>query len=205
MRIFSGFTMFFYTVVFLAIGCGLIVIALNIISIDDIIRGLEYAYNTINVQLMVGLVGVLVIIYSILAVQITFGALQREKTIAFENPSGRVTIALSAIEDFIKRAVTHIPEVRELRPNVTAGKKGIQVVNKIVIYSDANIPEATEKMQGILKNKIQEMLGIEEPINIKVHIAKIVAREAKEARGVKVENKKDQIRPFFKGIEYGNE
>ena len=92
MRIFSGFTMFFYTIVFLAIGCGLIVFSLNIISVDDIIRAVEYAYETMNVQWMVGLIGLLVIIYSLVAVQVTLGTIQREKTIAFENPSGRVTI-----------------------------------------------------------------------------------------------------------------
>ena len=204
MRIFSGFTMFFYTLVFLLIGCSLIVLSLNIISIDDIVRAIEYAYNTINVQLMVGLVGLLLIIHSLVAVQVTLGNLQRERTIAFENPSGRVTISLSAIEDFIKRTAVHIPDVKELRPNVTADKKGIHVVNKVVIYSDANIPDATEKMQSVLKNKIQEMLGIEEAINIKVHIAKIVARESRENKAPRIK-KKEEKRPIFRGIEYGNE
>ncbi len=204
MRIFSGFTVFFYTLVFLAIGCGLIVFSLNIISIDDIMRAIEYTYTTINVQFMVGFVGLLLIIYSLVAVQVTLGNLQREKTIAFENPSGRVTISLSAIEDFIKRAAAHISEIKELRPHVRANKKGIHIINRVVIYSDANIPDATEKMQSVLKNKIQEMLGIEEPINIKVHIAKIIAREAKENKVPKIKGKEEK-RTLFRGIEYGNE
>ena len=203
MRIFSGFTMFFYTIVFLAIGCGLIIISLNVVSIDEIVYALEYAYETINIQVMVGLIGALLIIYSLVAVQITLGALQREKTIAFENPSGRVTISLSAIEDFIRRSAAYIPEIKELRPNVTANKKGINIINRVIIYSDANIPEATEQMQSILKNKIQEMLGIEEAINIKVHIAKIVAREKKGNNPPKIEEKQEKA-SIFKGIEYGN-
>ena len=202
MRIFSGFTMFFYTVVFLAIGCGLIVLSLNVISIDDLMRAVEYTYSTINMQLMVGLVGLLLIIYSLVAVRVTFGNLQREKTIAFENPSGRVTISLSAIEDFIKRIATNISEIKELRPNVTASKKGINIINRVIIYSDASIPDATEKMQSVLKNKIQEMLGIEEPINIKVHITKIIARDSKADKAPKME-KKENRRPLFRGIEYG--
>ncbi len=201
MRIFSGFTMFFYTVVFLAVGCGLIIVALNIIPVDEATNAIEYIYNTLNAQLMVGLVGLLVIIYSLLAVQVTLGNLQREKTIAFENPSGRVTISLSAIEDFIKRTAAYIDDIKELRPNVTANKKGINIINRVVIYSDANIPDATEKMQSILKSKIQEMLGIEEPVNIKVHIAKIISREGRESKAPKVE-KRGEKRPLFRGIEY---
>ena len=195
--------MFFYTIVFLAIGCSLIIVSLNVISIDEIIRALEYTYGTINIQLMLGLIGLLLIVYSLVAVRVTLGTLEREKTIAFENPSGRVTISLSAIEDFIRRSAAYIPEIKELRPNVTANKKGINIINRVVIYSDANIPEATEKMQNILKNKIQEMLGIEEAINIKVHITKIVAREKKGNKPPKVEEKQERA-SIFKGIEYGN-
>ena len=202
MRIFSGFTMFFYTLVFLAIGCALIAFSLNVISIDDIIPTMEYSHETINVRLVIGLVGSLLIIYSLVAVQVALGNLQREKTIAFENPSGRVTISLSAIEDFIKRASTHISEVKELRADVTANKKGIHITNRVIVYSDANIPDATEKIQSILRDKIQEMLGIEETINIKVHITKIVARETKESKSARIEEKTEK-KALFKGIEYG--
>lgn len=202
MRIFSGFTMFFYTVVFLALGCGLIIFVMNAIPYSSLVHALEYLFTNLNLRISIGLVGLLLIIYSIVALQVALGTLQREKTIAFENPSGQVTISLSAIEDFIRRTSDHLPEVKELRANVTAGKKGINIINRAVIYSDTNIPEITEKIQGMLKNRIQEMLGIEEAINIKIHIAKIVPAESgdKNARG----RGRDDKRVLFRGIEYGN-
>lgn len=201
MRIFSGFTMFFYTLVFLAVGCALIALSLNIISLDEVIRAMEYFYSVLNARFAIGAVGLLLIIYSLVAVQIALGILQKEKTIAFDNPSGRVTISLAAIEDFIRRASTLIPEVKELRADVKASKKGINIANRVIIYSDANIPDATEKIQNILKHRIQDMLGIEEPISIRVHIAKIVPRETKDRKTAKIENKEENL--FFKGIEYG--
>lgn len=203
MRIFSGFTMFFYTIVFLAIGCGLIILVLNRMPINDFERAMGYLYNNVNLKISIGLVGLLIIIYSIVALQVALGTLQREKTIAFENPSGQVTISLSAIEDLIRRTSDHMPEVRELRANVTAGKKGINIINRAVIYSDTNIPEVTEKIQGMLKNRIQEILGIEEAINIKIHIAKIVPAESPDSRSQKGRGRDDK-RALFRGIEYGN-
>jgi len=202
MRIFSGFTMFFYTVVFLAIGCCLIVLVLNAIPYSAIAHALEYLFANMNLRISIGLVGLLLIIYSIVALQVALGTFQREKTIAFENPSGQVTISLSAIEDFIRRTSDHLPEVKELRANVTAGKKGINIINRAVIYSDTNIPDITEKIQSMLKNRIQEMLGIEETINVKIHIAKIVPAESgdKNAKG----RGRDDKRAIFRGIEYGN-
>ncbi|MDP3790065.1 MAG: alkaline shock response membrane anchor protein AmaP [Candidatus Omnitrophota bacterium] len=202
MRIFSGFTMFFYTVIFLATGCALIVLVLNAIPYSAIAHALEYLFANMNLRISIGLVGLVLIIYSIVALQVALGTLQREKTIAFENPSGQVTISLSAIEDFIRRTSDHLPEVKELRANVTAGKKGINIINRAVIYSDTNIPEITEKIQSMLKNRIQEMLGIEEAVNVKIHIAKIVPAESgdKSAKG----RARDEKRVLFRGIEYGN-
>ena len=202
MRIFSGFTMFFYTVVFLALGCGLIIFVLTTVPSSAVTHALEYLYTNMNLRISIGLVGLLLIIYSIVALQVALGTLQREKTIAFENPSGQVTISLSAIEDFIRRTSDHLPEVKELRANVTANKKGINIINRAVIYSDSNIPEVTEKIQSMLKNKIQEMLGIEEAINIKIHIAKIVPADSadRNAKG----RTRDDKRVLFRGIEYGN-
>jgi uncharacterized alkaline shock family protein YloU len=188
----------------LAIGCSLIIISSNIIPANEIVRAITYSYETVNVRWAIGLIGLLLILYSLVAVQIALGNLQREKTIAFDNPSGRVTISLSAIEDFIKRTSTNIPEVKELRASVTASKKGVHVKNRVVVYSDANIPEATERIQSVLKHKIQEMLGIEEAINIKVHIAKIASRETKESKTPKIEEREPK-RALFKGIEYGND
>ncbi|MBU0605378.1 MAG: hypothetical protein KKH77_03730, partial [Candidatus Omnitrophica bacterium] len=70
-----------------------------------------------------GITGALLIFISVLVMQVAMGKLTREKTIAFENPDGQVTISLSAIEDFIKRALKQLPEVKELRPSVRASKK----------------------------------------------------------------------------------
>jgi len=203
MRIFSGFTMFFYTLVFLIIGISLIGFSLNLIPLEEVFRIMDFSYGQTNLRLATGGVGILLIIYSLVAVQVTLGNLQREKTIAFDNPSGRVTISLSAIEDFIRRASANIREVKELRADVKAGKKAINITNRVVVYQDANIPETTERIQNILKTRIQDMLGIEEPINIKVHITKIVSQEMNEKRHTKNEDG-GKNKPFFKGIEYSN-
>jgi len=200
MRVISGLTLFFYTLVLLALGGLCIVVALNIIPQESISDTVSTIYATANIRLTLGIAGILLIFISIMVVQLAMGKIQREKTIAFENPDGQVTISLTAIEDFIKRAIKQMPEVKELKPNVRAGKKGITIVNRVTLFSDINIPETTEKIQNIVKTRVQDMLGVEEPINIRVHVVKIVHKE----EAVK-EAKKDDKAPQFKGsIEYGN-
>ena len=200
MKILSGLTLFFYTVVFLAMGMIFIAVSLNLITQETLVDAISTLYAATNIRLILGLVGLLLIFISLMVVQFTMGKIQREKTIAFENPDGQVTISLSAIEDFIKRALKQLPEVKELKPSVRAGKKGITIINKVTLFSDVHIPETTEKIQNIVKSRVQDMLGVEEPINIKVHVVKIAHKE-ESAKDVKKEEKSG---PFRGSIEYGN-
>ena len=200
MRFISGLTLFFYTLVFLVLGCLFISMALTSITQEMIIDSLNSMYSSSNTRLILGVTGILLIFISMMVVQITMGKIKREKTIAFENPDGQVTISLSAIEDFIKRALKQLPEVKELRPNVRAGKKGIIIINRVTLFSDVNIPDMTEKIQNIVKTRVQEMLGVEEPITIRVHVVKIVHKE-ETPKDVKKDDKGAQFRG---SIEYGN-
>jgi len=198
MRFLSGLTLFFYTLVFFIVGGIFVIVSLNIIPQDALIYYLDVLYATINIRFVLGGTGALLILISIMVVNIAMGTIRRERTIAFENPDGQVTISLTAIEDFIKRAIKQLPEVKELRPNVRAGKKGISIINRVVLFSDINIPETTEKIQGIVKTRVQDMLGVDEPINIKVHVIKIVHKDDHNK-----EVQKDEKTPPFRGnIEY---
>ncbi len=201
MRLFNTIAVLFYTLIFSVIGGLLIALSLHIFSPDAILNILTQIYQTNNLRLITGLTGLLLILINISVAQITIGRLQKEKTIAFENPFGRVTVSLSAIEDFIKRLAYKLTEIKEIRSNVIASKTGIEVAVRTVLYSDVNIPEATERIQNIIKSRLQDMLGIEETIIIKVHVSKIVGREKSQS---KKEEKEDTA--GFKGtIEYGKE
>lgn len=198
MRFLGGLTLFFYTLIILMVGGLFIVIAANIIPLTYIIEMLGTIYSNTDVRLILGVTGGLLIFIAIMIVQITVGIIKKEKTIAFENPDGQVTISLTAIEDFIKRAMKQLPEVKESRPNVRASKKGITIVNRVVLFSDVNIPETTEKIQNIVKSRVQDMLGVEEPVEIQINVVKIAHKEER-AKDVK---KDDKIPPFRGTIEY---
>ena len=92
-----------------------------------------------------------------------------------------------------------------MKSDCIATKKGIDISTRVIFWSDANIPEATEKIQGLIRSRIQEMLGIDEPIIVKVHVTKIAARQ--EPRQSKKEKDKDKedLRMPFSGMEYRND
>lgn len=192
----------FYTAILVLIGLALIVFAIvfsfnklqpqSVQYINDLLSLLE---SSLNARIIVGLSGILLILISFSFAQLILGRFQREKTIAFKTSSGEVTIALSAVEDLIKRLANLIPDVKELRPDVRAGKKGIIVELRVVLKSEANIPGLTERLEEMTKSKLQEVLGIEEKVLVNTHIVKIISAEEKDRRKKELESEGPRI-PF---------
>ncbi|RJO64341.1 MAG: alkaline shock response membrane anchor protein AmaP [Candidatus Omnitrophota bacterium] len=177
----------FYMIVLIFIGLGMIVFSFNVLAPVDIIRLLEITQYNTNYRILLGLSGGLLIIISYSFAQLILGRFQREKTIAFATSTGEVTISLSAVEDLIRQLAFVFPEIKELKPDVIATKKGIIVHMRVVLRTEANLPELTSRLQDVTKTRIQEVLGIEEAIVIKIHIAKIITKEEKDKRRGQIE------------------
>jgi len=195
MRIFNVLGIIFYASILILIGLVMVVFSFNILPPSDIGNFFVYVQSNMNSRILIGLSGLLLILVSFSFAQLILGRFQSEKTIAFTTASGEVTIALSAIEDLIKHFVLIIPEIKELRPDVIATKKGIVVDLKVALKSEANLPELTARLQEITKSKIQEVLGLEEQIIIRIHISKIVSREEKDRKKRESDNQEPAV-PF---------
>ena len=182
MRFFSVLGVLFYSAVITLIGIVLIIFSLNFILPQDINHLLVLAKDSNQTRIILGLSGCLLILISYSFAQLILGKIQRERTIAFTTAGGQVTISLSAVEDLIRRLAVVIPEIRDIKPDVVATKKGIIVDMRVVLRSEANIPELTSRLQETTRAKIQEVLGLEEQIIIRIHVAKIVHDEKDKKR-----------------------
>ncbi len=195
MRFFTHFGILFYAAVLILIGLVLIIFSINKFSPQDISGLLLFLQGSANARIIIGLSGLLLVLISFSFAQLILGRFQREKTIAFKTSSGEVTIALSAVEDLIRQFAFIFPEIKELKADAIATKKGIIVNLRVVLKQEANLPELTARLQEVTKSKIQEVLGIEEEIIIRIHIAKIITREEKERRKKELEKEEHPI-PF---------
>lgn len=203
MRFFTVLGILFYAAILILIGIIMIIFSLNLLQPQDINNLLGYMQYSINSRIIVGLSGALLILISFSFAQLILGRFQREKTIAFTTSSGEVTIALSAVEDLIKRTAGTIPEIKELRPDVIATKKGIEVDLKVVLKSEANIPDLTASLQEITRSKIQEILGLEEQIIIKIHVAKIISVQDTDRKRKEKEQGSEKEEPTIPFSGYG--
>jgi len=178
MRLFlSQLIIFLYTVIFIALGVISILFVTDVIPFGLISNALNQVAVEENLRMIVGGSGAALILFSLFIGSFAISRLQREKVISFENPDGRVTVSVAAIEDFVKRTVKQVQGIKEIRPDVIASKKGVSINARVILYSDTNIPELTDRIQSLIKSKVQDILGLDETITAKVHITKIVSRD----------------------------
>ena len=193
----TALSILFYTLLFAFLGTLAIAFSCHLIDITDLVPRILFVYSDLHMRLITGLSGLALILLSMAASQVISGKIQREKTIAFANPNGQVTITLSAVEDLIKRLANQLSEIKDTKAIVKATKKGIDIRMRIVLCSETNIPEFTAKLQDLIAGKIQEVFGIDEPINVKIHVAKIITHEDKQKKSI--EKPQEEIRIPYQG------
>lgn len=199
MRFLTFIGVVFYTLVLCLLGTLILGFSLHIIQIQDVEHILQAVYTFNDLRIAAFIIGSLLILLSFSFARLILGRMQKERTIAFENPSGMVTVSLSAVEDLVKRLTIQIPEIRETRPEVVATKKGIEIDLRIILRSEVNIPELTLKLQELIKTRIQDILGVEENVLVRIHVAKIVGEEedrGRKKKGVATEEKEEPLVPF---------
>ncbi|MDD5005632.1 MAG: alkaline shock response membrane anchor protein AmaP [Candidatus Omnitrophica bacterium] len=170
----------FYILISALLGAVILSFSFNLLEINELLSHLNAIYSNLNARIALGAGGVLFIFISLLLAQITSVKREREKTIAFNNPSGQVTITLFAVEDLIRKIGQELPPIKEIKSDVIATKKrGIQVNIRLILRSETNIPEFTAQLQETVKSRIQEVFGIDESIIVRIHVAKIVTQQEK--------------------------
>ncbi|MEI7998411.1 MAG: alkaline shock response membrane anchor protein AmaP [Candidatus Omnitrophota bacterium] len=169
-------------------GGSLIVMlfVMHAVDLETIKAYLTLVYDAPKIRMIVFTAACGIILVTFLLENLIYGRRRTERTVAFENASGQVTVSLAAVEDLIKSLVSQLPEIKEIKPFLTANKKGINAQVKLTLRSQVNIPDLTAKLQEIIRRKIEETIGLEGKINIRIHVAKMILEDGKTKRSVDV-------------------
>ena len=172
-----------YMVLMVVVGATILLAALNLITAENLNQAMEVIHSSADYQWITAGIGALIILIGLIVPSHASKSLKKGRTITFQNPDGEVTVSVTAIEDYIRKIADDMPDVKDVRSHVNFTKKGINVTSAVSIHAGANIPEVMERIQMAVKNHIQTMLGVDEPINIKMHISRIIGTPPAEAVG----------------------
>ena len=168
------FVVIFSMAILMVVGLFLIFLAVGLIPIKNIEQILISIQEQIIPAIIVGalLLGGGIYLVYLLVREIHYGL-----TISFQNPEGEVRVSIGAVEEFLKRLEGGFDEVREMKPVLSITKKGLEVIAWITLESNTNIPEATTRIQGTIREYIEGVLGIKNIASIKVFVTKIAHEE----------------------------
>ena len=168
-----------YVTLMLFISCGLLLFSLHRLELNYVLNLWYAIYIDQNLRMAIGILSGVLLSINLIFYQYFSVNVHREKIIAFDNPSGRVTVSLRAVEDLIQRILTRLPEVQSVRPDVRASKKGLNISLRLTLFSEVSIPDITVKVQNLVTKKVQETIGVDDPIRVAVYVNKITSESPK--------------------------
>lgn len=192
MKFFTRLAVLFYVTLILFLASSAILYVMHIIRFQDIVQSLFIVYLDENLRVIVASVAGGFLFVNYLFFRLFSVDVHGEKVIAFDNPAGRVTVSLAALEDLIRRVLARMSEVREARAEIRASKKGLNVKVRMFLSTEVNIPETTSRVQEVAKRKLQDIIGLNEPVNVTVYISKILQERIKEKRPSKPRDADDE-------------
>ena len=181
MKFLERIALSFYVVVIVFFSCLILFFVTRQADFKSIIDILSVIYFQENARLIFGLFGAGLLVLNYWCLRFIVGGQQMEKTIAFENPSGLVTVSLVALEDLVKKLVIKHPDVKDVRPSIIVRKNRLAINVRLILKSEVNIPEMTANLQEAIKRKVQDTVGLDQNIVVKVHVVRI-ALEDKQRR-----------------------
>lgn len=180
MKITNFLVITLYTLGFLVSGIFLIYVSLGLIPLDDVLKTVERYCAFEPNRFLIGIVGASLIIISVgFILHLLEGLFRKERDITLSGPSGQIKVSLSAIEDVVRRCGRQFIDVKELRPRVVIRRKGLNILSKVTLYAGVDIPEITDRLQSLIRERLGKILGIEDEIKVTIHVVKVVEKSPK--------------------------
>jgi len=185
-------TILLYIILSLAVGVLMVGAAINLFSLEELAALAQTeVLSDRSLATIVGLAGLIIILFSLRYIQAFFRRSIRNKAITFESPEGKVSITLFALEDMLKRMLEERKEVSHIKPKVLLKKQAIEVVVRGVLTAEVNLVDFTREIQEKIKEKMHSLLGEDKQVKVDLIIRKVTVSGKKEV----VEEKEPQV-PF---------
>lgn len=180
MNFLQRLSLLFYATFVMYVSCFWIALVVGRLNYDEYIKLIYLICTDENLRYLTGMAAGGMIVINYLLYRILSVNARQDKVYAFENPNGRVSVSLFALEDLIRRMLLQFVEIKDVKPTIRITNKGFQVKVPLILKSEMNIPELTTRVQLEVLKKIKDTIGVEETIKVAVYVSKIYPAKYKE-------------------------
>ncbi len=172
-------TIIAYVAVSFFVGCVFIGLSLDWVDINYAISYFQHKIMSVwPLRAAFGLTGLLIIL---LCLRHLFRTIfRRERSVVTESSYGKVSITLFAIEDMLRNMLESESGLSHVRPRIICKKHRIEVIIRGNLNAEANLPVFTKNIQEKTREKLQNLLGEDKEIRIKIEIRKMVFKGKKK-------------------------
>ncbi len=155
---------------------------------------LHFLYYDDQARFLVSMASIFMLLLNYIFIKSISVENEKERTVAFDNPTGRVSVSLDALEDLTRRVIAGVDEVRDVRAHVRVGKKKkrLEIDSRLILNTDVHIPAMTAHLQDLVKQKVQDTIGSEESPEVRIHISKIIPGQRKVKKQKEEPSKKEE-------------
>jgi len=143
------------------IGLGMVVLA--IYSLGWEMPALLLAENLGFTDFRYSLFIISVIMF-LLSVRFLIAVFERRvvpHVIVKDNPLGQVHISVDAITGLVTRTALQTPGVRDCKTQLAMTSTGLQILMRLVVGGELNLPELLTGLQEEIKQRLAEVVGLE--------------------------------------------
>jgi len=91
-----------------------------------------------------------------------------------KNPLGEMEISQKAICGFIQRIGKGVEGVEDIKADIKLAEEGVDVYLTLSAQGQGEIPRLIDELQTVVKNYLNNTIGIENVREVKVKVAKIL-------------------------------
>ncbi|NPV70867.1 MAG: alkaline shock response membrane anchor protein AmaP [Firmicutes bacterium] len=114
---------------------------------------------TVSGRWVTGIISAMLFVASLRLLYFGFQKRRGMQTVVHETSMGEVRISLDAIEDLVRRVGRQVQGVRDVKPVVTSGPSGLNVIVRTSVSPDVSIPQVSEELQTTVRNYVKNVVG----------------------------------------------
>ena len=127
-------------------------------------------------------------------------------SVKVSSQAGSFSIAISAIENSLRRAVRKLPEINDAHIRVYKVRKPenkpIQIFTTFSVWEGTNVTEVTDKIRTAINIRFNEIIEVKEPPVFTIILSNIVERDHRRSSDGKKKDRELMESEMFHGPEY---
>ena len=181
MKILNIFVPIFVIFAFLTIGSLMIIVSLQVLTMEDALLKVQELYENPWQSAKMGASGIAFILAGLYFSRILVKELRPNDDVVLYGKWGPVSISLGAIDGLIRRVLRKFEVVRDVKVKTDVEGNHLKIAAQLSVAEGWNVQELMHTIQKELGDRVQKILGGDIELEVAVTVARIMDEPAPAA------------------------